>query len=73
MGSPLTDTATLAGRNAAVAIAFGKLTDDASLAVLDELGSTPVDSSGKPLVEHRVATIRVDTFGYEYTVKKIED
>ena len=53
--------------------AFGKLTDDASLAVLDELGSTPVDSSGKPLVEHRVATIRVDTFGYEYTVKKIED
>lgn len=53
--------------------AFGKLTDDASLAVLDELGSTPVDSSGKPLVEHRVATIRVATFGYEYTVKKIED
>lgn len=53
--------------------AFGKLTDDASLAVLDSLGSTPVDTSGKPLVEHRVQTIRVETFGYQYSVKKIED
>ncbi len=53
--------------------AFGKLTDDASLAVLDSLGSTPVDASGKPLMEHRIQTVRVETFGYQYSVKKIED
>lgn len=53
--------------------AFGKLTDEASLAVLDDLAATPVDASGKPLVDHSIGTIRVETFGYEYTVRKIED
>ena len=53
--------------------AFGKLTGDESYAVLDELGATPTDSSRRPLVEHRIDTIRVETFGYEYSVRKIED
>ena len=52
--------------------AFGKLTGDSSYSVLDELASTPTDANGKPLVEHRVSTIRVDTFGYKYTTKKIK-
>lgn len=53
--------------------AFGKLTGDESYAVLDELGATPTDANRKPLVERRIDTIRVETFGYEYSVKKIED
>lgn len=53
--------------------AFGKLTGDESYAVLDELGSTPTDANRKPLVERKIDTIRVETFGYEYSVKKIED
>jgi peptidyl-prolyl cis-trans isomerase B (cyclophilin B) len=51
--------------------AFGKLMDDDSYATLDALGATPTDSSRNPLVNHTISSIRVETFGYNYEVKKI--
>lgn len=53
--------------------AFGRLMDEASLATLDALGSVNVDSHYVPLKKSRIASIRVDTHGYEYESVKIKE
>ncbi|MGI6172454.1 MAG: peptidylprolyl isomerase [Christensenellales bacterium] len=53
--------------------AFGKVVDDASMAVVDAIANTPTDSGDRPLVERRIKRVTVDTKGVEYTVEKIED
>jgi len=53
--------------------AFGKLMDDASLAVLDSIALVNVDGHYKPLEKNVIASIRVDTQGYEYESVKIEE
>jgi len=50
--------------------AFGKVIDAESLTTIDKIAATPTDSSDKPLIEQRIASITVDTKGYEYTVVK---
>ncbi len=50
--------------------AFGKIIDSESLTTLDKIAATPTDSKDKPLIEQRIATITVDTKGYEYKVVK---
>ena len=50
--------------------AFGKVLDAESLTTIDKIAATPTDSSDKPLIEQRIASITVDTKGYEYTVVK---
>lgn len=52
--------------------AFGKLMDDESYVALDALGATPTDKNRKPLRERKIKTIRVETFDYDYKVRKIE-
>lgn len=46
--------------------AFGRILDDASLAVLDEIGSRPVDGNYEPLDHIVIQRIRVETFDAEY-------
>lgn len=46
--------------------AFGMIADDASLTVLDAIGSQPTDSNYLPLTRQVINTIRVDTFGVDY-------
>lgn len=55
-------TSTLDGQYAA----FGRVTDDASLAVVDKIAATKTDSNDKPLNEWRIKTITVDTHGVTY-------
>lgn len=51
---------------------FGKVTDDASLAVVDKIAGTQTDASARPLTEWKIKTITVDTHGYDkYQVEKI--
>ena len=50
--------------------AFGKVIDSESLTTIDKIAATPTDSMDKPLIEQRIASITVDTKGYEYTVVK---
>jgi len=50
--------------------AFGKVVDSESLTTIDKIAATPTDSNDKPLIEQRIASITVDTKGYEYTVVK---
>ena len=50
--------------------AFGKVIDSDSLTTIDKIAATPTDSMDKPLIEQRIASITVDTKGYEYTVVK---
>jgi peptidyl-prolyl cis-trans isomerase B (cyclophilin B) len=52
--------------------AFGKIMDEPSYDTLDEICETPVDVRYNPLRDVRIATIRVDTKGNEFEVKKIE-
>ena len=52
--------------------AFGRVTDDASLAVVDMIATTKTDASDKPLTEWRIKTITVDTHGVTYTPVKIQ-
>ena len=52
--------------------AFGRVTDDASLAVVDMIATTKTDASDKPLTEWRIKTITVDTHGVTYTPVKIK-
>ena len=52
--------------------AFGRVTDDASLAVVDKIATTKTDSNDKPLTEWRIKTITVDTHGVTYTPAKIQ-
>lgn len=46
--------------------AFGKIMDDDSLAVLDDIGSRPVDGSYVPLDRIYIKSIRVETFDVKY-------
>ena len=50
--------------------AFGKVTDAESYLTIDKIAATPTDANDKPLVEQRIASITVDTKGYEYHVVK---
>ena len=52
--------------------AFGRVTDDESLAVVDKIATTKTDSRDKPLTEWRIKTITVETYGVTYTPAKIQ-
>ena len=53
--------------------AFGRVTDEESMAVVNEIATTVTDSSDKPLNEWRIKTITVDTHGYEYKPVRIQN
>ena len=53
--------------------AFGRIVDEESLAVLDSIASTAVDAYYAPLFSQTIASITVDTHGYQYTVTKMEE
>ena len=46
--------------------AFGRIMDEQSLAVLDDIGSRPVDGNYKPLERITIQRIRVETYGVDY-------
>ncbi|MBO4367350.1 MAG: peptidylprolyl isomerase [Clostridia bacterium] len=50
--------------------AFGKVIDSESLTTIDNIAKVPTDSGDRPLIEQRIATVTVDTKGYEYKVVK---
>lgn len=50
--------------------AFGCLTDDASLSVLDGIAASAADGNYHPLVAQKIKTIRVETQGYVFPVMK---
>ena len=50
--------------------AFGRLTDEASLKVLDGIAASAADGDYRPLVPQKIKTIRVDTQGYVFPVVK---
>ncbi|MBR1559411.1 MAG: peptidylprolyl isomerase [Clostridia bacterium] len=52
--------------------AFGRILDDESLAVLDDIGSRPVDGSYVPLDKIVVRRIRVKTFDVDYEPKTLD-
>ena len=52
--------------------AFGRITDEASLATLDAIAAEPVDSNYLPLTRQVVSTIRVETFDVDYEVETME-
>jgi len=51
--------------------AFGRVTDEESMAVVNEIATTVTDSNDKPLTEWRIKTITVDTHDYEYKAVRI--
>jgi peptidyl-prolyl cis-trans isomerase B (cyclophilin B) len=51
--------------------AFGKISDEESLKVVDAIALTKRDSKDKPLQEWKIDTITVETYGAEYAVDKI--
>ena len=51
--------------------AFGKVTS--GMDVVDRIAATPTDASDRPLVACQMQSVTVDTFGYQYTVVKIEE
>ena len=53
--------------------AFGRVTDEESMAVVNEIATTVTDSNDKPLNEWRIKTITVDTHGYEYKAVRIQN
>lgn len=63
------DNASLDGQYAA----FGRVTDDESMAVVDQIATTKTDSSDKPLTEWRIHSITVDTHGVSYTPATINN
>ena len=52
--------------------AFGRVTDDASMAVVDQIATTKTDANDKPLTEWRIKTITVDTHGVTYEPAKLQ-
>ena len=52
--------------------AFGRVTDEASMAVVDMIASTKTDAYDKPLTEWRIKTITVDTHGVTYEPAKLQ-
>jgi peptidyl-prolyl cis-trans isomerase B (cyclophilin B) len=51
--------------------AFGRVIE--GMEVVDQIASTPTDASDRPLVERKIQSVTVDTFGYQYMVVKIEE
>ena len=63
-----TDSPHLDGQYAA----FGRVTDEESMKVVDEIAATSTDANDKPLSEWRIKSITVDTQGYTYKPTRIE-
>ena len=53
--------------------AFGRVQDDESLKVVDQIAATSTDGSDRPLTEQKIKSITVDTNGVTYTFDKITD
>lgn len=53
--------------------AFGRVTDEESLNVVDMIAATRTDSNDKPLTEWRIKTITVDTHGVTYVPVTIQE
>ncbi|MBQ2956646.1 MAG: peptidylprolyl isomerase [Clostridia bacterium] len=53
--------------------AFGRVTDEESMAVVDQIATTKTDSNDKPLTEWRIRTITVETHGYDYDPVRITE
>ncbi|HIU47579.1 MAG TPA: peptidylprolyl isomerase [Candidatus Fimadaptatus faecigallinarum] len=52
--------------------AFGALVDDDSIAVAEKISKVAVNSNNVPVNDQTIASIRVETFGQEYTVQKLQ-
>ncbi len=52
--------------------AFGRVTDEESMAVVDKIATTKTDANDKPLSEWRIKTITVDTHGVTYEPAKLQ-
>ncbi len=52
--------------------AFGRIADEASLAVLDGIAAQPVDSNYLPLTRQVIGSIRVETFEVDYDPETID-
>ena len=52
--------------------AFGKLIDQESLDTLDRIANTGTDAFDRPLIEHKIKKMTVDTKGLTYTTVKNE-
>lgn len=52
--------------------AFGRIVDDESLAVLDDIGSQPVDGNFVPLEKIVIQRIRVKTFDVDYSPRTLD-
>ena len=52
--------------------AFGRVTDEESMRVVNAIATTVTDGNDKPLNEWRIKTITVDTHGYEYKAVRIQ-
>ena len=63
-----TDSPHLDGQYAA----FGRVIDEESMKVVDEIAATSTDANDKPLSEWRIKSITVDTQGYTYKPTRIE-
>ena len=63
-----TDSPHLDGQYAA----FGRVTDEESMKVVDEIAATSTDANDKPLSEWRIKSVTVDTQGYTYKPTRIE-
>ncbi len=63
-----TDSPHLNGQYAA----FGRVIDEESMKVVDEIAATSTDANDKPLSEWRIKSITVDTQGYTYKPTRIE-
>ena len=63
-----TDSPHLDGQYAA----FGRVIDEESMKVVDEIAATSTDANDKPLSKWRIKSITVDTQGYTYKPTRIE-
>ena len=52
--------------------AFGRVTDEERLAVVDAIATTLTDSNDKPLSEWKMKSVTVDTHGYDYKAVRTE-
>ena len=51
--------------------AFGKVSDDESMKVVDRIATTRTGFQGRPVAEQRIKSITVDTKGEEYKAEKM--
>lgn len=52
--------------------AFGALVDDDSIAAAEKISKVAVNSNDVPVNDQTIASIRVETFGQEYTAQKLQ-